>query len=191
MLIGSWSTLEKPGTWKSSSFCALLTSYSRFNATLGALRRSNLNGIYDVHTNAMHYPKIMQPTHARWEQIDDNEIEAKFRLINGHAESQDGEDKSIFTPVKPIYSKNFLIVDTVYESAPAVGLGVPGPDGDTYDLGFNGLSSVPEDIKDELPPECRQAFEEALNKEMQWKSKWGTESQFGHRIAPKIDKGMV
>jgi chromatin structure-remodeling complex protein RSC7 len=140
----------------------------------------------------MHYPKTMQPTHARWEQIDDNEVEAKLHLANSHKEEhEDSEEKSIFTPVKPIYSKNFLIVDTVYESAPAVNLGVPGPDGDTYDLGFNGLSSVPGDIKDELPPECRQAFEEALEKELQWKSKWGTESQFAHRIAPKIDKGMV
>jgi chromatin structure-remodeling complex protein RSC7 len=58
-------------------------------------------------------------------------------------------------------------------------------------LGFNGLSSVSDDIKDELPPECRKAFEEALEKELQWKSKWGTETQFGHRRAPKIDKGMV
>jgi chromatin structure-remodeling complex protein RSC7 len=177
--------------WNFSLSCPILIIHSRFNATLGALRRANLNGLYDVHTNAMHYPKIMQPTHARWEQIDDNEVEAKSRLTNGHIGDQDGEEKSIFTPVKPIYSKNFLIVDTIYESAPAVGLGVPGPDGDTYDLGFNGLSSVPDDIKDELPPECRKAFEEALGKEAQWKSRWGTESQFAHRIAPKIDKGMV
>jgi chromatin structure-remodeling complex protein RSC7 len=140
----------------------------------------------------MQYPKTMQPTHARWEQIDDNEVEANSRLATGHTEDhEDGEEKSIFTPVKPIYSKNFLVVDTVYESALAVGLGVPGPDGDTYDLGFNGLSSVSDDIKDELPPECRKAFEEALEKELQWKSKWGTETQFGHRRAPKIDKGMV
>jgi chromatin structure-remodeling complex protein RSC7 len=140
----------------------------------------------------MQYPKTMQPTHARWEQIDDNEVWAKAELNNGHTEdNEDGEEKSIFTPVKPIYSKNFMIVDTVYESAPAVNLGVPGPDGDTYDLGFNGLSSVPDDIKDELPPECRKAFDEALEKELQWKSKWGTETQFAHRRAPAIDKGMV
>ena len=140
----------------------------------------------------MHFPKTMQPTHARWEQIDDHEVEAKSRLANGHKqEDEDGEEKSIFTPVKPIYSKNFLIVDTVYESAPAVHLGVPGPDGDTYDLGFNGLSAVSEDIKNELPPECRKAFDEALAKELEWKSKWGMETEFAHRRAPKIDKGMV
>lgn len=140
----------------------------------------------------MQYPKTMQPTHARWEQIDDNEVWAKSELSNGLTEDhEDGVEKSIFTPVKPIYSKNFMVVDTVYESAPAVNLGVPGPDGDTYDLGFNGLSSVSDDIKDELPPECRKAFEEALEKELLWKSKWGTETQFAHRRAPPIDKGVV
>jgi chromatin structure-remodeling complex protein RSC7 len=169
-----------------------LQLHSRFNASLGALRRNNLNGIYDPHTNNMQYPKIMQPTHARWEQIDDNEVQAKLRLTNGHTEDHDeGEEKSIFPPVKPIYSKNFMIVDTVYQSAPSVNLGVPGPDGDAYDLGFNGLSSVPEAIRVELPPECRKAFEDALEKEMQWKNKWGTEGQFAHRRAPVIDKGMV
>lgn len=133
----------------------------------------------------------MQPTHARWEQIDDNAVQAKLRLTNGHTEEHGNEEeRSIFPPVKPIYSKNFMIVDTVYESAPSVNLGVPGPDGDTYDLGFNGLSSVPDDIKAELPPQCRQAFEDALEKEMKWKNKWGTESQYGHRKEPKIDKGV-
>ena len=139
----------------------------------------------------MQYPKTMQPTHARWEQIDDNAVQAKLRITNGHTEDhEDGEDHTIFTPVKPIYSKNFMIVDTVYESAPFVNLGVPGPDGDTYDLGFNGLSSVPDDIKAELPPECLKAFEDALEKEMQWKNKWEAESQSAHRKAPKIDKGV-
>jgi chromatin structure-remodeling complex protein RSC7 len=93
--------------------------------------------------------------------------------------------------VKPIYSKNYMIVDTIYESAPGSTLGVPGPDGDDYDLGFNGLSSISDDIKAELPPECRKAFDDALEKEKQWKNKWGTESQFTHRKAPTIDKGVI
>jgi len=176
----------------SSVEIALLISISRFNSSLGALRRNNLNGIYDPHTNSMHYPKIMQPTHARWEQIDDHEVTANAKLSNGHAiDHEEGDTPSLFTPVKPIYSKNFMIVDTVYESAPASALGIPGPDGDAHDLGFNGLSNVSDEIKSELPPECRKAFEEALEKEVQWKSKWGTESEFGLRRAPTIDKGMV
>lgn len=139
----------------------------------------------------MQYPKIMQPTHARWEQIDDH-AESRPKLTNGHTDGHDeGEVQSIFTPVKPIYSKNFMIIDTVYESAPASHMGVPGPDGDAHDLGFNGLSSVPDDIKSELPPDCLKAFEDALEKEMQWKNNWGTESSSTLRRAPAIDKGVV
>ena len=84
-----------------------------------------------------------------------------------------------------------MIVDTVFESALSTNYGVPGPDGDVHDLGFNGLSSVSDDIKAELPLECLKAFEEALEKEMQWKNKWGTETSDAHRRAPIIDKGVI
>lgn len=163
---------------------------SRFNAAIGAIRKTHLNGIYDPHTNAMQYPKSMQPTHARWEQIDDYaEVEPKTPA------NEDDEDNqttpSMFTPVKPIYSRNFMIIDTVYESAPASNVGVPGPDGDVHDLGFNGLSSIPDDIKSELPPECLEAFEKALQKELEWKNRWNTESAETLRREPIIDKGVV
>ncbi|RFU32181.1 Adenosinetriphosphatase/Nucleoside-triphosphate phosphatase, partial [Scytalidium lignicola] len=169
---------------------------SRFNSTLTSLRRANLNGIYDPHTNIMQYPKIMQPTHAKWEQINDHEM-APTAKTNGTATNgtsghhQDSGDHTIFTPVKPIYSRNYMIVDTVYQSAPTSHLGVPGPDADDYDLGINGLSSVPDDIKAELPPECRKAFDEALAKEKQWKGRWGSQSEDGHRRNPAIDKGLI
>ncbi|EEH04863.1 nuclear localization protein [Histoplasma capsulatum G186AR] len=42
---------------------------SRFNSTLLAARRENLDGHYDIHTNIMQYPRIMQSTHVRWEII--------------------------------------------------------------------------------------------------------------------------
>ncbi|KKZ62580.1 hypothetical protein EMCG_02989 [[Emmonsia] crescens] len=42
---------------------------SRFNSSILAARRENLDGQYDIHTNTMQYPKIMQPTHVRWEAI--------------------------------------------------------------------------------------------------------------------------
>lgn len=168
-------------------YISLLTPPSRFNAALGAVRRQGLNGIYDPHTNTMQYPKTMQPTHARWEQIDDHEINTE---PDENMKGEDGEPTSIFTHVKPLYSKNFMIVDTAYESASA-NLGVPGPDGDVFDIGFNGLSTVPDHIKAELPLDCLKAFEGALKKEREWKRKWGAESQFGHRKAPAIDKGVV
>ena len=164
--------------------------HSRFNASLGALRRKNLNGIYDTHTNIMQYPRTMQPTHAKWIQIDDNKVEADSRLLREEAEENQHAD-SMFTPVKPVYSRNYMIVDTVYESAPSSSYGVPGPDGEIHDLGFNGLSSVSEEIKAELPPECLAAFEKALANEMQWKTQWGTESTDSSRKAPAIDKGLI
>ena len=48
-----------------------------------------------------------------------------------------------------------------------------------------------DDIKAELPPECLKAFEEALAKEQQWKSKWGSEGKDTMRRAPIIDKGLI
>jgi chromatin structure-remodeling complex protein RSC7 len=132
----------------------------------------------------MHYPKAMQPSHAKWIQIDD-EAEANEGLANRHQED------TIFAPVKPVYSRNFMIVDTVYQSAPYSNLGVPGPDGDAHDLGFNGLSSVSDEIKAELPRECLEAFEAALAREQQWKERWSTEAADGMRNTPKIDKGVI
>jgi chromatin structure-remodeling complex protein RSC7 len=147
--------------------------------------------MYDVHTNVIQYPKTMQPTHAKWVQINDNAVEANGKLSNGHTNDHIDEVPSMFTPVIPIYSRNYLIVDTVYETPSYSNLGVPGPDGDFHDLGFNGLSSVSEDVRAELSPECLAAFEEALTKEMEWKSKWTTEGTDAHRKAPIIDKGLI
>ncbi|KAK2809590.1 hypothetical protein FQN50_003644 [Emmonsiellopsis sp. PD_5] len=42
---------------------------SRFNSLTVSARRENLDGQYDIHTNTMQYPKIMQPTYVRWEAI--------------------------------------------------------------------------------------------------------------------------
>ena len=47
----------------------LTVRHSRFNSALAHVRRSTLDGVYDTHTNMMFYPTIMQPTHARWEQV--------------------------------------------------------------------------------------------------------------------------
>ena len=83
-----------------------------------------------------------------------------------------------------------MVVDTVFESAPRPNLGVPGPDGEFFDMGFNGLSAVSDDVKAELPPECLVAFEKALAAEKEWKGRWGSETTDGLRRAPKIDKGV-
>jgi chromatin structure-remodeling complex protein RSC7 len=168
------------------------------------MRRKTLNGVYDPHTNMMHYPSIMQPTHARWERVPD--IEAKsIEEMNGslHSFSKDHnhEDEispdadarpaSIFAPVKPAYSRNFLIVDTLYENPPYSHLGTPGPDGCGIDTSFNGLSAISDELKDLLPFECRKEFNKALSKELEWKEKWTTEAKDSMRRAPVIDKGLI
>lgn len=39
----------------------------------------NISGTYDIHTNIMMYPKIMQPTVARWEPIEPPESDGTSR----------------------------------------------------------------------------------------------------------------
>jgi chromatin structure-remodeling complex protein RSC7 len=168
-------------------------------------RRGNLDGVYDTHTNMMFYPTIMQPTHAKWEQIpppsapSSPETEKK-QLTNGdlpngtanhHDEPVDtdvSQQPTIFGPVPPVVSRNFTVVDTTFTSPPLSGTGYPGPDGSVLDpaSGPNGLSSIPDDIVDELPEECRKAFEEARRTEDAWKRRWGTEKESGMRGVLKV-----
>lgn len=148
----------------------------------------------------------MQPTHARWEKVpamkDDEAAHGKGLgyengVQNGGMPEIDTMDvdtpkvDTIFSPVKPIYSHNYLIIDTKFESPHCRTYGTPGPDGECHDIGSNGLSGISEDILMELPPECRAAFDEAVTKERQWKNKWGTENADGMRAVPIVDKGYV
>jgi chromatin structure-remodeling complex protein RSC7 len=173
-----------------------LTPASRFNSTLTTARQKNLNGVYDPHTNRMQYPTTMQPTHARWEPAPDDlsTMTSDIKTLTFNSSSQPpspSSKKTIFTPVAPVYSRNFCIVDTVYENPPASNLGIPGPDGAVMDIGFNGLEGVSQDIIDELPEDCRREFEKALEKERIWKGGWHTESRDGMRRGPIIDKGLI
>lgn len=140
----------------------------------------------------------MQATHARWEPVHDDVDEASASLkqlttcahTEGERPALENSD-TIFPPIKPIITKNFLVVDTVYENPRFSGFGIPGPDGSSMDLSSNSLSSIPDSIKDELPEGCRRALEVALEREKGWKSAWGTEAQDGARRQPTIDKGMI
>lgn len=181
-----------------------------------ALRRLNENGVYDPNTNMMFYPKIMQPTHARWEQVPSEDLPAQRnppQLMNGltnghplpngtanaddHGDSMEVEDlprsqdqfaPTIFSDVPAVISRNFTVVDTHFTAPPLSGIGYPGPDGHVADFasGPNGLSTVPDDVADELPEDCRRAFEEAKKTELAWKRQWGTEAQSGARGSLKI-----
>ena len=174
---------------------------SKFNSSTTAWRRDNLNGVYDTHTNMMFFPKIMQPTHAKWEQVpsppgspeSDKKLLTNGDLPNGahhtgdpiHAQQQ---QETIFTPVPPIVSRNYTIVDTAFISPPQSQPGYPGPDGSVLDpaSGPNGLTSISDDLIDELPEECRKALLEARGKENEWKRQWGTEKQSAMRGTLKV-----
>lgn len=45
------------------------------------MRHTNLNGVFDIHTNIIQYPKIMQPTHARWERLPPPDPRGAARLM--------------------------------------------------------------------------------------------------------------
>jgi chromatin structure-remodeling complex protein RSC7 len=187
------------------------------------MRRANLGGVYDVHTNIMQYPKIMQPTHARWERVppapaatsaelttnmdslnlnnggspSGTEIKKLDETRESH-ETATGEasakiSTTTFKPVPAHLHDRYVIQDIVYESPQYSNMGIPGPDGDVLDVGPNGLVSVanpthPEfmtpEIMELLPPECKEALIEAAAQEVEWKSRWTTETQDGERTQP-------
>lgn len=136
---------------------------SRFNSQLTGARSENRNGVYDIHTNIMQYPAHMQPTHARWEMVHDQE-------------NRDADKTQTLPPLDPVYGRNFRIHDLCLESAPESWFATAGMN----DEG-RGLSSIPSTILEELPADCLRAFEEAKTREVGWRSKWHTEHEDGLR----------
>ncbi|KAK1755864.1 chromatin remodelling complex Rsc7/Swp82 subunit-domain-containing protein [Echria macrotheca] len=162
---------------------------SRFNSMINSMRRQNLNGVYEIHTNTMHYPQHMQPTRARIEQVADSSAET---------------GSAAFPPLNPAISRNFLVMDTQMEMPPrgvAPAAYTPAPfdpsapsqDDSVPDFlaPFQGLRAVSDDIKELLPPECRKAFDDALKVELDWVASRGTEATTTSRRAPVVDKAIV
>ncbi|KAL2267101.1 hypothetical protein VTJ83DRAFT_4378 [Remersonia thermophila] len=175
---------------------------SQFNSILSAVRRNNLNGVYDIHTNQMHYPRIMQPTHARIEQVIDRDDSA----------SKDGQrqasssSSAVFPPLKPSIARNFLVMDMHLESPPAgvapISYDLPfrpaagNPDHEAsaaadFLAPFKGLRAVSDDIRALLPEECRRAFDAAREREEKWLERWGDEKDVTSRKEPVVDKAVV
>jgi chromatin structure-remodeling complex protein RSC7 len=149
---------------------ALANIFSRFNGFLTAARQKNSNGLYDIHTNSMQWPSALQPTHARWSVENDgkdNGIDLSTELA---------EKMTIFPKLDTVYARNFRIHDIYLETAPDSTMGIPGIANDEP-----SLSNLPNDIMNELPPECREAFEVAKDREMEWKTRWRTEAVDGKR----------
>ncbi|KAK4169941.1 chromatin remodelling complex Rsc7/Swp82 subunit-domain-containing protein [Cladorrhinum sp. PSN259] len=165
---------------------------SQYNSILTEMRRANMNGVYDIQTNQMHYPAITQPTHARIEQVVDRE------------DLEQPTGPTVFPPVKTSISRNFLVMDTYMEAPPAgispAAFEVPFRTSPAdYEVSaqadflapFKGLGAISDDIRDLLPDECRQAFDQARNQEETWFSKWGNEADHTSRREPIVDKAIV
>lgn len=137
-----------------------------FNSQINAIRRRNNKGVYDIHTNTIQYPTIMQPTAARIVQISPS--------ASDKAETA----SEVFPPLNPAIAQNFTVIDTYCETPPA-GISSVSHDSHARDAAragyksdflapFHGLGAVGDDVKDCLPPECREAFEGALAREKNW-----------------------
>lgn len=140
---------------------------SRFNSVLKMVRDENAYGVYDIHTNVIQWPSNLQPTHARWEVVNDEEEED---------EDEVEAISSNFSSLHPAYGRNFRIHDLYCESRPDSSFPNPG-----YGSDKTILSNIPPDILDELPASCRAAFDKASEQELGWRSKWLNESIDGHR----------
>ena len=177
---------------------------SRYNSSLASNRRQNLDGVYDVHTNVMQYPKIMQPTHARWEQVPApphklqalritadgvNEPFSNGTTLQGH--DNDQAQSTIFPAIPSVFTRSFVITDTYYTSPSTAVLGYPGPDEDVIDVGPGGLTHVSEDVVASLPENCRKAFIDARAEEKRWKASWGSENTDTARAHLRISYNVI
>lgn len=140
----------------------------------------------------MQFPRTMQPTHARWEQVSNSLAASKTSrriLTQGNVSitnqspgfgGQENKDipviQTIFQDVAPAFSRNFMIADICYRSPPLSGLGCPGPDEEVMDINTGGLTHIPDHVLAEIPDRCRLAFEAARSEEMKWKASWGGEA---------------
>ena len=138
----------------------------------------------------MQYPKIMQHTHAKWEQVYPETIESAAqnmlddRILSddlnrngpiGHEHDQTTE--TIFTPLPEHLARNFMIVDTYARGPPTSTFGFPGLPGSVVDVGPPGLTAISEDVIAVLPEESQRAFLEVRKEARRWQSRWSTEEQ--------------
>ena len=151
---------------------------SVFNAGINAIRKMNNAGVYDIHTNVMQYPAIMQPTRARIEQVAPGD------------ETSRADKTEIFPAVPPKMSRNFAVMDISYEGG-GYGQAAATTGAPDFLASFNGLGAVSEDTRRLLPDDCRRALDAAIGKGKDWRNRWGPEEKTMARRAPVIDKAIV
>ncbi len=138
----------------------------------------------------MQYPKMMQHTHARWEQVLPDLVESKTQDIsndrtlsdhvNGNVPVSHGPEQAtdtLFTPLPDHFARNFMIVDTYARGPPTSTFGFPGLPGSVIDVGPPPLTDVPEDVIAVLPEESKTAFLAMRDEARRWQSSWSTEGR--------------
>ncbi|TKA78812.1 hypothetical protein B0A55_02234 [Friedmanniomyces simplex] len=103
---------------------------------------------------------------------------------------KDQSQPTLFPPIPATISRNFAVIDTHFTSPRTTITTYPGPDGPILDSGLingaDGLTSIPPDLVDELPLDCRRDFEQARQDELRWKLQWGAEGQSAMRGGLRI-----
>ncbi|KAI4287752.1 MAG: hypothetical protein L6R35_002990 [Caloplaca aegaea] len=153
---------------------------SRFNSSITATRRSNLEGVYDAHTNVIHYPRAMQPTHARWEACDDSGGSSLERANEGRRVDPK------FPRIPSLLQRNFMISDTCYVGPPVTGFAMPGSDVDVLDFELPGSAPMSESVAVALPSECERALDTIRQEITRWKDLWHSEVRDGARAQLQI-----
>ncbi|KAJ6020989.1 Chromatin-remodelling complex RSC SWI/SNF subunit Rsc7/Swp82 [Penicillium herquei] len=149
-----------------------------FNSRLSQMRKTNMGGVYEVHTNVMQYPQITQPTHVRYEHVPPPSIDPRENLMGGlsslnlapgpattedagspsNNESStipsDTTQSTIFSPVPKSVSDNYMVQDIIFEAPPYSNMGIPGPAGDLAAYPRpNGLTSFGASHPEFMTPE--------------------------------------
>ena len=131
----------------------------------------------------------MQPTHARWDVApdDDNGENNNDEDPTNNGTARHSQPTS-FPKLPAFYPRNFTIHDIHLQSAPESSVVFDEELDNELATSTNysyqaakSLQSIPDDILDELPEECRSALEEAKKRQEEYREYWGAESVEGLR----------
>lgn len=124
----------------------------------------------------------------------------RARAVQMSVERESDTTFPAFSPLSRNMAQNFLITDICLET-PSVGVAPASYDRfKSSSIGwetqgfmspFQGLGAVSDDIKSLLPPDCRIAFNQAVENEESWFGQWGDEKTTMCRREPIIDKAIV
>lgn len=137
-----------------------------------------------MHTNLMLRPQATQPTHAKWDHVENDNDQGEIRLLTNGDMQHSQPRPQAFSSLPGVIARNFLVTDTYFESPPIANAGVPGAG---FDNGVQtGLAGVSDDLIAELPAECKSAFLAARATEAEWKAQWQNETLDGLRRPLRI-----